>query len=174
MFLGDIFQDVLVEHHGVGGLDEGVETKIDFGLAARGDFMMLTLDAHTQLLQDEAHFGADILLSIDRGHWEIAFLVTNLVAQIGHLIAAGVPNGFLGIEAVDVAGRLGPQGIGARVRGGGRGRQHDQNRGERRQPGGDPVHTSDLTPPDRARGLRALVPLHTIAPLYTMIEKGTV
>ena len=61
---------------------------------------MLPLDLHAQFLHDQAHLGADVLLGIGGSHREIAFLVPDLVAQVRHLVAAGVPHGFLGVDAV--------------------------------------------------------------------------
>ena len=61
---------------------------------------MLALDAHPQLFHDQAHLGADVLLRVGRRHREIAFLVPDLVAQVGHLVPARVPNRFLRIDAV--------------------------------------------------------------------------
>ena len=97
--LGDVLDDVLVDHHRVGRLDQRVKAVIDFRLAGRGHFVVLPLDLDAQLLHHQAHLGADILLRVGRGDREITFLVADLVAEVGHLVPAGVPDGFLGIDA---------------------------------------------------------------------------
>ena len=98
-----VFDDVFVEHHRVGGLDQRVEAEINFGLAGCGDFVVLTFDGDPELFHDQAHLGADVLLGVGRGHREVTFLVTDLVAEIGHFIPAGVPCGFLAIDGVEAA-----------------------------------------------------------------------
>ena len=40
-------------------------------------------------------------------HREITFLVADLVAEVGHFIAAGVPDRLLGVDAVERAVALG-------------------------------------------------------------------
>ena len=40
----DVFDDVFVEHHVVGRLDQGVKPKVNFSLAAGSHFVMLALD----------------------------------------------------------------------------------------------------------------------------------
>ena len=65
--------------------------------------MVLAFDLDAQLFHHQAHLGADVLLRCRRGHREITFLVADLVAQVGHLVPAGVPDGFLGIHAVEGA-----------------------------------------------------------------------
>ena len=39
-----VADDVFVEHHVVGGFDQGVEALIDFALPGGGDFVMVALD----------------------------------------------------------------------------------------------------------------------------------
>ena len=65
--------------------------------------MMLPFHAHAELLEDQAHFGANVLLGIDGRDREVAFLVANFVAQVRHLVATGIPNGLFGIDAVERA-----------------------------------------------------------------------
>ena len=50
VFARDVFDDVFVEHHRVGRLDQRVETEINFRLAGRGDFVMLALDLECRVV----------------------------------------------------------------------------------------------------------------------------
>ena len=105
MFFCNIFDDVFVNHHPIGGGDEGVKAIINLGLAAGGDFVVLAFDLDAELLHDEAHLGADVLLGILRRDREITLLVADFVAEI-RLTAtalAGVPDRFLGINGVERA-----------------------------------------------------------------------
>ena len=105
--LGHVFDDVFVNHHRVGRFDQRVEAVINFRLAGGGDFMVLALDLDAEFLHHQAHLGADVLLRVGGRDREITFLVADLVAEVRHFIAAGVPDGFLGIHAVEGAVALG-------------------------------------------------------------------
>ncbi len=107
VLLGDVLDHILVNHHGVGRLDQRVEAVVNFRLAGGGHFVVLALDLDAQFLHHQAHLGADVLLRVGGGDREIAFLVADLVAEVGHLVAAGVPDGFLGIDGVEGAVALG-------------------------------------------------------------------
>src|SRR2546423_1630709 len=107
MFLNNVLDDVLINHHRIGGFNQRIEAIIDFGLAGSGDFVVLAFDAHAQFFHDEAHFGANVLLGISGADREITFLMPNLVAEVGHLFTASVPDGFFGIDGVEGAVALG-------------------------------------------------------------------
>ena len=107
MLARDVLDDVLVHHHRIGSLDQSVETIIDFRLTGRGHFVMLPLNFYAELFHDQAHLRADILLLIQRGDREVTFFVADLVTQVGHFLPAGVPDRFLGIDAVESAVALG-------------------------------------------------------------------
>jgi len=64
---------------------------------------MLFLNEHAQLFHRQHHFGADVLLGIQRRDREITLLVADFVAEIGHLVAARVPDAFVRINAVERA-----------------------------------------------------------------------
>ena len=69
--------------------------------------MVLLLNEHAQLFHRQHHFGADVLLGVQRRDREITFLVPDFVAEVGHFVAAGVPDAFVGINAVECAVALG-------------------------------------------------------------------
>ena len=62
---------------------------------------MLALDLYAQLFHHQAHFRAEVLLGVDRRHREVAFLVADFIAQVRHLVPAGIPIGFLRINRVE-------------------------------------------------------------------------
>jgi len=103
VLLGHILNDVFVEHHVVGGLDQGIEAEIDFGLAGGGHLVMLAFNLDAQLFHEQAHLGADVLLGIGRADGKIPFLVADFVAEVGHFLATGVPDGFLAVDGVEGA-----------------------------------------------------------------------
>jgi len=105
-FLADVLDHVLVNHHGVSALDKGVETVINFGLPRRGDLVVMALDLDAQLLHDQTHLGADVLLGVPRRNGEIALFVPDFVAEIGHLVSAGVPDRLFRIDAIERAVRF--------------------------------------------------------------------
>ena len=100
MLAGHVLEHVFVEHHVVGGLDQRVEAEVDLRLARSGHFMVLALDLDAQLLHRQAHLGADVLLRVQGRDGEIAFFVADFVAQVGHLLPPGVPDGLFGIDGI--------------------------------------------------------------------------
>ena len=103
VFPGDVLDDVFVNHHPIGGGDEGAEAVINFGLAGRGDFMVLALHFDAEFFHHQAHLGADVLLGVGRRDREVTFLVANFVAEVGHFVAAGVPNALFAVNGVERA-----------------------------------------------------------------------
>ena len=95
-----VADDVLVQHHVVGGLHQRVEALIDFALAAGGDFVMMALDVEAALDHGLHHLGAQILIMIGGRNREIAFLVARPVAEVV-LLAAGIPAAFFGVDEVE-------------------------------------------------------------------------
>ena len=100
VLVGHVADDVLVQHHVVGALDQGVEALIDLALAAGGDFVVVALDVEAALDHGLHHFAAQVLVVIGGRHREVAFLVARPVAQI-IFAAARVPAAFLGVDEVD-------------------------------------------------------------------------
>ncbi len=74
-FIGDVADDVFVEHHVVGRFDERVEALVDLALAAGGDFVVMALDVEAAGDHGLDHFGAQVLVMIGGRDREIAFLV---------------------------------------------------------------------------------------------------
>ena len=50
MFARHVLHYVTIDHHGVGTAHERVKAIVNFRLAGRGDFMVLPLDFHAELL----------------------------------------------------------------------------------------------------------------------------
>ena len=102
---GDVLDDVLVLQHVVGHLDQRSVAHVDLALAAGGDLVMMGLDLEAALDHRQHHLGAHIVQGVGRRTGEIAFLVAELVAEVGLLVAAGVPGAFDAVEEV-IAGML--------------------------------------------------------------------
>ena len=79
----DVLDDVFVPGQPVGHFGQRLEAHVDFGLAGGGDFVMLFLDADADALHLEHHLGADVLQAVGGRHRKVAFLVLDLVAEVG-------------------------------------------------------------------------------------------
>ena len=79
--------------------DQGVEPHVDFALPAGGHFVVLGLDVEPALDHGQHHLGADVHHLVGRRHREVAFLVAELVAQVGAFLPAAVP---VALDAVEV------------------------------------------------------------------------
>jgi hypothetical protein len=99
VLVGDVANDVLVQHHVVGRFHQRIEALIDFGLAAGGDFMMVALDVQAALDHDLDHLAAEVLVMIGRRHREVAFLVPRTVPEVV-LLAAGIPAALFGVDEI--------------------------------------------------------------------------
>ncbi len=99
VLVGDIAHDVLVQHHVVRRLHQGVKALIDLALAPGGDFVMMALDVEPALDHGFDHLGAKVHVVIGGRYGEVAFLIPGTVAQIV-LRAAGVPPSFFGVDEV--------------------------------------------------------------------------
>ena len=99
-----VADDVLVEHHVVRGLHQRVEPLIDLALAARGDLVVMALDAQAALDHGLHHFAAQVLVMIGGRYREVAFLVARPVAQVV-FFAAGIPAALFGVDEIE-AGML--------------------------------------------------------------------
>ena len=100
VLLGDVLDDVLVDHDLIAHADQFVELHIDFALAGSGDFVMLGFDIDAAIDHGLHHFVADVHQGVGRRHGEVAFLVADLVAEVGILDATTVPFAFDAIEMV--------------------------------------------------------------------------
>ena len=103
----DIANHILVEVHLVARANQGVETDVDFGLASGGDFMMLPLNLHPEILQHESNLIADILLCVGRRNREVSLLVTDFVPSVRHFFAATVEDALGRIHLIERAPRGG-------------------------------------------------------------------
>ena len=100
VLVGDVADDVFVQHHVVRRLHQGVESLIDFTLPACRHFVVMTLDVHAALDHGLDHLAAHVLVMIGGRNREVAFFVARTVAQVIAL-AARVPAAFLGVDEVE-------------------------------------------------------------------------
>jgi len=90
----NVFHDVLVEHHAVGGFDHGVEAEINFRLARRGDLVVVAFDGQPAVLHGHDHLAAKILIVIRGWNGEIPFLEAGTVSP-GCALPGRNSNGLL-------------------------------------------------------------------------------
>ena len=104
---GYVPNDVFVIHHIVGHLRKRRVLHVDLALASSANLVVMDLDrnAHSHQLQDDLR--SDVLKRVGGRHREIAFLVAQLVTQIGIFLAARVPGPLVRIYVV-VAGLCRP------------------------------------------------------------------
>jgi len=107
VLLGDVLDDVFVNHHPVGGGDERAETVVNLRLAGGGDFVVLLFDFDAQFFHRQHHLGADVLLGVGGWDREVTFLVPDFVAEIRRFIATAVPDAFFAVNGVERAIALG-------------------------------------------------------------------
>ena len=100
VLVGDVLHDVLVEHQLVGHAGQLVEAHVDLGLACGADLVVLDLDLDAHLLEGEHHLGPQVLEVVGRREGEVALLVADLVAEVGLLVAGGVPGALDRVDAV--------------------------------------------------------------------------
>ncbi len=102
--VGDVLDHILHDLRPVGTLHQSGEFGADFALAGVGHFVVMHFDRHAHLFEQQAHFRADVLQTVNRGHREIAALHRRAVAHIAafHLVAGG-PGGFVGVDLDEAA-----------------------------------------------------------------------
>ena len=99
--VGDVLDDVLVEHELVGHAQQRVEAHVDLGLAGGADLVVLDLDLDAEPLHREDHLGAQVLVLVHRRDREVALLVPDLVAEVAAaFVARGVPRRFDRVDRV--------------------------------------------------------------------------
>ena len=87
--------------------DQVVELQVDLRLAGGGHLVVLGLDVHAAVDHRLHHLVADVHHLVGGRDGEVAFLVAELVAQVGRLLAAAVPLALDAVEEVVAAvGRL--------------------------------------------------------------------
>ena len=80
--LRDIAHGVFEQLKVIGGTDQSRVTEINFALAGRGHFVVVTLNLNTYLLEFGGNLSAKILQRIERWERYIAFLVPNMKSLI--------------------------------------------------------------------------------------------
>jgi len=100
---GDVLDDVLEQHQVIADGNERVKTQINFSLAGSGNFMVFAFDFEAAVFHDADHFVADVNLRVGRRDGEVAFFVTNFVAEVREFFAAAVPDAFVGINVIIAA-----------------------------------------------------------------------
>ena len=106
--LGDVLDDVLVHQQVVRHLHQVLEPQVDLRLPGGRHLVMLGLHVETAVDHGLHHFVADIHQLVGGRHREIAFLVTELVAQVrtlagGLRVLAPVPLPLDAVEVVETA-----------------------------------------------------------------------
>ena len=103
---GHVLDDVLVHQHAVGHFHQFVKSQVDFRLAGGADFVVLTFDIQAAIDQGLHHLVAKIHHLVSRRNREIAFLVPELVAQVGLFVAAAIPFAFDAVDVVEAFVRV--------------------------------------------------------------------
>ena len=70
---------------------------------AGADLVVMHLDRDPHLLELQDDLGAEVLELVGRRHGEVALLVPELVAEVGPLLAPGVPGPFRRVDVVVAA-----------------------------------------------------------------------
>ena len=105
---GHVLYHVLQTLYLVGLTHQGVELDADFGLASRGDFVVMHFGHQPHRFQTQAHSGAEILHRIHRWYREVATLDTRTVAEVATLVSAlGIPAGLGGIDLAEATTDVG-------------------------------------------------------------------
>ena len=85
---GDVLHHVFVDHHPVGHLCQRGEAHVDFALAPRRHFMVVSLYRDAELLKEQHDLTAHVLQGIGRRNREISFLGAQLVSEARAIFAA--------------------------------------------------------------------------------------
>ncbi len=101
---GHVPHRVLQDLHPVGAPDQGRELGADFALPGRRHFVVVHFDLDTLLLEQQAHFGADILQRVGGRHREVAALDRSAMREIARLIVdAGRPGRLFALDLNEAA-----------------------------------------------------------------------
>src|ERR1051326_5289296 len=100
MLTRHILKDIFVERDLVCGLGQGLYANTHFTLARRGHFVMMQLNRDAHLAHAKHRLVAELLEAVGGRAREIAFLIPRLIAQVGLLLTARVPNSFGGVDVV--------------------------------------------------------------------------
>ena len=97
IFLGNVPNDVLVNHDVVGSFNQLRELHAQFVLPCTGDFVVVLFNGNAQLGHEQQHFGANVLSCVIRGYREVALLGLDFVSKVATLFnATCVPAGPIG------------------------------------------------------------------------------
>ncbi|BBY33555.1 hypothetical protein MMIN_16160 [Mycolicibacter minnesotensis] len=92
---GGVFDEVFEEHEVVGGVEQGVEFVVDFGLAAGADFVVAAFDGEAGVGEVGGHDVAEVDVLVVGGDGEVAAFGADFVAEVGGAVgfggASGVP-----------------------------------------------------------------------------------
>jgi len=103
----DVVDDVLQDLDPVCPLNQRRELGADLALPGTGDLVVVDLDRHAHLLQDQDHLRAHVLQRIHRRHREVAALHRRTVAAVAALEApVGGPRRLFGIDLDRTAGHV--------------------------------------------------------------------
>ncbi len=93
MGAGDVFDDVLVQHHAVAHRHQRVKAQVDFALPGGAYFVVMYFHRNARVGQLQHDLTTDILQGVGRRHREVAFLPARAVTQIRPIaVRATVPN----------------------------------------------------------------------------------
>src|SRR5262245_22489767 len=97
-----VLHNVLVVHQVVGHFCEGVKAHVNLALTRRGYFVMMHLNANSNLLHRQDHLASKILQRVHGWDREITFLVADLVSEVvAVLFAPRIPEAFIGIDVIE-------------------------------------------------------------------------
>ena len=102
---GHVANDVLGEHDLVGALDQRLRDEVDLALAAGGDLVKVGRRGDAAFGHALGHLGAEVDQAVGRRTGKIAQARARLVAEVGRLVPAAVPDPF---DRIDVVERLVP------------------------------------------------------------------
>ena len=100
---GDVANDVLGEHDLIGTFHERMRNEVDLALAAGGDFVEMGGRRDAAIGHALGHLGAEVDQAVGGWTREIAQSRARLVAQVGRLVAAAVPDALDRIDVVEAS-----------------------------------------------------------------------
>ena len=98
---GHVANDVLGEHDLIGALHERMRNQVDLALAAGGDFVEMGGRRDAAIRHALGHLGAEVDQAVGGRTREIPQPRARLVAQVGRLVAAAVPDPFDRIDVIE-------------------------------------------------------------------------
>ena len=100
--IGNVMDDVLLQHGPVGAFDQGAKTRADFVLACTRHFVVEHFNRNAQRFEDQRHFSAHVLRAVDRRHGEVTTLDRGTVPPVATFkLGAGVPRCFVLFDFVE-------------------------------------------------------------------------